>query len=571
MTYFKKMFSFLRPYMVLFSIGAILSNSQSFVFSFAIGLTGSNIIAGAISGSAREIVTGTAIALGALVALLYLVGLGRYIYARASLSAQMDLKQRLFSSFMKRGLEANQSSHSGEGIAAINTDADKASEIYGSALFSFLTPVITGVFSSVTLFIIDWRMGLAAIGLGLFAYFAQSRLVKSSGKIGKGRLVANAEAVKEMSNIFQGAIAIRAFNMQDKALTSASSKMNEIKILDFRRAIISMWQRLFTSIQGWLALVTTFGFGGWLVATGRLDFPALLLALPLLEGISTHMGNVGKALADMQPPLEAAKRIFSIIDSAPVSEDKGSMEFDGAALRIKELNFKYQNAEQNTLIDIDLSINIGEMVAFVGPSGSGKSTILRVIVGFYEREHLGMTLGGTSSEAASITAWRKNFAYVDQSCKLFDMSIKENIAMGRKGDVDDADIVTAAKQAFAHDFIELLDEKYNTPCGEKGASISGGQKQRVAIARALIKGSPILVFDEATSALDADSERYVMDTIESLRRDHTILITTHNLKNITTADKIVVLNEGRIVEAGKHDALMAMKGLYYDLAVGDKL
>jgi len=571
MIYFKKMFSFIRPYMLLYSIGAVLSNSQSFAFSFVIGLTGSNIIAGAIAGSIKEIVTGTMIALGALVVLLSLVGLGRYLYSSARLSAQMDLKQKLFRSFMKRGLEASQSSHSGEGIAAINTDADNASDIYGSALFSFLTPIITGVFSSVALFIIDWRMGLAAIGLGLFAYFTQSRFVKSSGKIGKDRLVANAEAVKEMSNIFQGAIPIRVFNQQDKALASASKKMNEIKILDFRRAFISMWQRLFTSIQGWLALVTTFGFGGWLVATGQLDFPALLLALPLFEGISNHMGNIGKALADMQPPLEAAKRIFSIIDSVPVSEDKGSMEFDGTTLRIKALNFRYQNAEQDTLLDIDLNINIGEMVAFVGPSGSGKSTILRVIVGFYEREHLGMTLGGTSSEAVSITAWRKNFSYVDQSCKLFDMTIKENIAMGRKGDVDDAEIVTAAKQAFAHDFIEELDEQYNTPCGEKGALISGGQKQRVAIARALIKGSPILVFDEATSALDADSERFVMDTIESLRSNHTILITTHNLKNITTADKIVVLNEGRIVESGKHDALMAKKGLYYDLVVGDKL
>jgi len=571
MIYFKKMFSFIRPYMLPFSIGAVLNNSQSFAFSFVIGLTGSNIIAGAIAGSTQEIVTGTVIAIGALVALLSLVGLGRYLYSRAVLSAQMDLKQRLFSSFMNRGLEASQSSHSGEGIAAINTDADNASKIYGSALFSFLTPVITGVFSSVTLFIIDWRMGLAAIGLGSFAYFTQSRFVKSSGKTGKYRLAANAEAVKEMSNIFQGAMPIRAFNMHDKALASASIKMNELKILDFRRAFISMWQRLFTSIQGWLALVTTFGFGGWLVATGQLDFPALLLALPLFEAISNHMGNIGKALADMQPPLEAARRIFSIIDSAPVSEEKGSMEFDGATLRIKALNFRYQNAEQDTLLDIDLNINIGEMVAFVGPSGSGKSTILRVIVGFYEREHLGMTLGGTSSETASIAAWRKNFSYVDQSCKLFDMTIRENIAMGRKGDVGDADIVAAAKQAFAHDFIEELDEQYNTPCGEKGALISGGQKQRVAIARALIKGSPILVFDEATSALDADSERFVMDTIESLRRNHTILITTHNLKNITTADKIVVLNEGRIVETGKHDELMAMKGLYYDLIAGDKL
>jgi len=205
----------------------------------------------------------------------------------------------------------------------------------------------------------------------------------------------------------------------------------------------------------------------------------------------------------------------------------------------------------------------------VGPSGSGKSTLLRIISGFYEREQPGLTLGGMSFDAASIAMWRKQFAYVDQSCKLFDMTIKENIALGRKDNVSDADIIDAAKKAFAHDFIEELENKYDSPCGEKGSSLSGGQKQRIAIARALIKGSPVLVFDEATSALDADSERCVMDTIESLRRDHTILITTHNMKNIATADKIVVMEVGRIAEIGKHDELMASGGLYSRLLAAE--
>jgi len=416
----------------------------------------------------------------------------------------------------------------------------------------------------------DWRMGVAAIGLGLLALFAQSRFIKPIAKIGRERLDANSEAVKGISDVFQGAISIRAFNMQDKTLEDTSQKMNVLKLLDLRQAFISMWQNLFTTVQGWLAIVITFGFGGWMVATEQLEFPALLLAFPLFRVISECMGDIGKAIAGLQAPIEAAKRIFEIIDSVPVSFDKGDMEFDGSFLRIKGLTFKYQNAELNTLHDINLDINVGEMVAFVGASGSGKSTILRILVGFYQREHLGMTLGGASSETVNIAAWRNNFAYVDQSCKLFDMTIKENIAMGRKGNVEDEDIISAAKQAFAHDFIEQLEQKYNSPCGEKGSTLSGGQKQRIAIARALVKASPILVFDEATAALDADSERYVMETIEALRHDHTILITTHNLENITTADKIVVMDSGRIAEIGKHDELMGKKGLYYKLFTSNK-
>jgi len=145
------------------------------------------------------------------------------------------------------------------------------------------------------------------------------------------------------------------------------------------------------------------------------------------------------------------------------------------------------------------------------------------------------------------------------------MTVKENISMGLGGKSNDDDIIAAAKRAAAHDFIVELEGGYDAACGEKGATLSGGQKQRIAIARALLKGSPILVFDEATAALDVESENYVMETINSLRNDHTILIITHNLKNVIAADKIVVMDKGRIVEVGKHDELIAKNGLYCQL------
>jgi ABC-type multidrug transport system fused ATPase/permease subunit len=222
----------------------------------------------------------------------------------------------------------------------------------------------------------------------------------------------------------------------------------------------------------------------------------------------------------------------------------------------------------------------------------------------YEKEGIDVRLGDLSFHESPLKAWRRNFAYVDQSCKLFDMSVKQNIAMGNCGDsgergdscncgdsgvcgdcgnsgdssdsgdcgnsgdrgnASDADIVSAAKRALAHDFIEELEHGYDSPCGERGGSLSGGQKQRIAIARALCRKAPVLVFDEATSALDTESERNIMETIENLRTDHTILITTHKLSNISTADKIVVMDKGQIAEHGTHAELLEKGGLYVKL------
>jgi subfamily B ATP-binding cassette protein MsbA len=325
---------------------------------------------------------------------------------------------------------------------------------------------------------------------------------------------------------------------------------------------------MFTTLQGWMSLAVTFALGGWLVATDRLEFYMLMIVLGMFETLVNSIGRIGSTYADLQVPIAGAKRVFSILDKGTsgqkteISEEKSPTGF---ALSIQNLNFAYRDAASNALTDISLNINENEMVAFVGESGSGKSTLLRLIIGMYERTDLEIELGGVSFNEMSAKSWRRSFAYVDQSCKLFDMSVGENISMGLGGKADDALITAAAKRAAAHDFIVGLEGGYDAPCGEKGATLSGGQKQRIAIARALLKGSPILVFDEATGALDADSENYVMETINSLRSDHTILITTHNLKNTITADKIVVMDKGRITEIGNHDELISKKGLYYRL------
>jgi len=568
MNSFFKFFRFARPYAFQYAVGQLFYSSQGFMFPFAMALLSGNVMAAMIAGDSGMIVSAV-INFAVLVGIFFaFLGIGIYNNIIVNEKIMMCVKRELFRKFVKSGIEDAAVEHSGEGIAAINTDADTASGVFSQPLTEVINSVMGITGSAIVIFAVDWRLGIGAFLVGVISFIMQHRFTAPLARIGKDRLEANADAVKTVSNIFSGAMVMRAYNMQSRALITFDAENNKIKILDFRRGFVEMWRELFTTIQGWLSLAVTFALGGWLVATDRLEFHMLMVVLGMFTTLVDSVGRIGRAYADLQVPIAGAKRVLAVLEK-DTGEGQGciysSKSINGYTLSIQNLNFAYADAEADALTDITLNINENEMVAFVGESGSGKSTLLRTIIGMYERRDLNIKLGGVRFNEISPKGWRRFFAYVDQSCKLFDMSVKENILMGAGGKTDESLIVAAAKRAAAHDFIAELEGGYGAPCGEKGASLSGGQKQRIAIARALIKGSPILVFDEPTAALDAESEQNIMETINSLRHDHTILITSHNLESSVNADKIVVMYKGRIAELGKHDELISKKGLYYGL------
>ena len=562
--YFFRTLRYVRPYIIMYVFGMFFYSAQAFFGPFINGLFVGRVMEGILAMEFSAVLAAVRFIVITMLSYTVVMGIGIYMYVLTIAWATRDISLHLFRAFMKSSIE-NQK-HSGEGIAALNTDITTASDIFTDALNAFLNPLIAIVLASITVFIIDWRMGIGSLIVGTIVFVLQSRFAAPLAKLGKERLEANADSVKAMSNVFAGALTIRAFGRQRQSLISFDRETGKLRKIDFRQAFIGMWQDIFTTVQGWLSLMLVFAFGGWLVANGQMELPQLMIILPLASTVGGAMSNIGAAYAGLQPPIVAAKRIFDVIDAVPDLDKpkvRNSVKWDGNyTINLGKLYFAYKDADKDALKNIDLTIGENQMVAFVGESGSGKSTLLRLLIGMYERDGLDMEIGNLPFTSGNLDEWRNHFSYVDQSCKLFDMSIAENIAMGKQGNATEEEIIAAAKRAFADEFIIALPEGYATQCGEKGASLSGGQKQRIAIARALCHKAQVLVFDEATSALDPESEKYVMQTIESLRNDHTILITTHNLHNIRNADKIVVMDNGNIAETGTHDELVSKDGVY---------
>lgn len=289
-------------------------------------------------------------------------------------------------------------------------------------------------------------------------------------------------------------------------------------------------------------------------------FAAFMLAMMSLMQPMKNMGTVNERL---QRGVSAAAEIFGMLDQDPETEEGGlALERARGALEFDSVRFSYRTDLPDALKGVSLKIEPGQTVAFVGRSGSGKTTLLSLLPRFYDVEQGCIRLDGHDLREYRLRDLRAQIALVDQQVRLFSTSVAENIAYGMEPMPDEARIIDAAKRAHAWEFIEKLPQGLQTQIGENGATLSGGQRQRIAIARALLKDAPVLILDEATSALDTESERLIQAALERLVEGRTTLIIAHRLSTIQHADLIVAMQDGRIIEAGRHDELLARDGLY---------
>lgn len=404
----------------------------------------------------------------------------------------------------------------------------------------------------------NWKLAIwAAITLPLTIY-PIILFGKKLRKLGRKMQIQSADINSLTQERLSGIRVIKAFNMENEETRNFYDESHNIVRLSKKQILYSEISTRIMELIGGLAASIVLWYGGKQVLDGvgtPGTFFAFMASLIMLYDPIKKINNSNKTI---QRSLASAERVFSLLDSPEVSrEESGKVQFDESfkGLEIKNLNFAYPSTSNLVIKNLSLDVKKNQQIALVGHSGSGKTTLANLIPKFYEITDGDILINGTSIKEYDIGKLRRSIGIVSQDTFLFNKSIRDNIAYGNS-DVDQSVVEMAAQAAYAHEFIMNLPDGYDTVVGERGVKLSGGQKQRLTIARALVKNPPLLILDEATSALDTKSERIVQKALENLMSDRTSIVIAHRLSTVINSDRIVVMQNGEIVDVGTHEELL---------------
>ena len=433
--------------------------------------------------------------------------------------------------------------------------ADVATRVVMMTLEGFLTAGTITVF----VFIYDWRIGLILLA-GLILFLLPNGLMRwQAGNVSEAKQQADTDLVAIVLEYSQGIAEVKNYNIVQSSAKKLSHAIENKRHLDTKLTWVTSpyiaLQGMITKLTG--TIMGLFSIYFYLKGSMNLLICIMMLisAFMIYESLD-GVGSFSSLLRIVDLSVDMVNKVLSI---KPMDISGKDLQPKTSNIKLDHVSFSY---ESKKIID-DVSLDIPEKTtaALVGPSGSGKTTLCNLIARFWDIENGSISLDGHDVKEYSYDSLIRNFSFVFQTVYLFEDTIENNIKFG-KPDASHEEVVAAAKKAACHDFILSLPEGYQTKIGEGGASLSGGERQRISIARAIIKDAPIIILDEATANVDPENEEALMQAIHSLTKDKTIIMIAHRLKTVEHADQIIVLNQGRIVEQGKHQELLAKQGLY---------
>jgi len=489
-----------------------------------------------------------------------------YILAWIGNNVIFKMRQQLFNKMLHLPVSHFDDNASGAMISKITYDTEQVSRATSQVVIVLVREGATIAYLLGIMFVTSWQLSLVffIVGplIGLFISVVSKRFRRISNDIqnAMGQVTTAAEQMLKAHKV------ILAFSGQNKEAKrfdkiNNTNRQQAMKLVAASASSTPFIQLIGASAIAIVLFVMSFEGAVDVISAG--SFIALITAM---GSLMRPLKQISKINVDLQRGLTACSSVFNLLDKKQAVDD-GQYQSDrvDGQLSINNLNFSYKNQERNALTNINLNIESGSTIALVGRSGSGKSTLANLLTRFYDCPAGAISLDNHDINTYQLDNLRQHLALVTQQVVLFDDSIYNNIVYGAIGEVTKEQVVAAAKAANVSEFSDRLPLGLDSPVGEDGANLSGGQRQRIAIARAILRDAPVLILDEATSALDTESERLIQSALETLQQGRTSIIVAHRLSTIESADMIVVMDQGQIVERGSHQELIQQQGAYYQL------
>ena len=491
----------------------------------------------------------------------------RTILIKISNNVVKTMQTQLASCILKSDINTIESKHSGKYIAHFFYDVAQVSQLVGSGILNLMKDSLTLIVLVSLMFYQNWKLALFALIMMPMAALIAKSLGKRINKAVAESTKIEGGLTSYLSEVIRGTRMIKIYQQENFEFDRSVKKIDERTNIQIKIGNILIRATPIMEILTGIMIAGFIYYSGFMIANGQMQInnffsflTAMMLAYQPIRSLATinmlfNQGAVG------------ASRVFNIIDAEPSIKEISSapnLNIKKGNIKFEEVSFSYPNTEEQAVKNINISVEGGSTAALVGHSGAGKSTIINLLPRFYDPKKGKVYVDEQNISSVTLSSLRKNISMVSQDIILFDDTIRANIAYANMN-ASEEQIKKACDFAAATEFIEKLPQKFETIIGENGVRLSGGQKQRVSIARAVLKNSPIILLDEATSSLDAESEEKVQNAVLHLTKNKTTLVIAHRLSTIIRADKIIVMNQGKIADIGTHNELLKNSIIYKNL------